>query len=125
MNAISEAWDAGLHIFDTLPPSIGAFIIGWMFSVAITMTVKKTMIPRWWHEYDRDLTVRLVAFFSAATSAGYAYVGLKGASEFVFIVMALTGLWAPIAYVLLILYLRSRKNPFWSRVADALSGDPK
>lgn len=123
MKIIVDGSDAALHVA-TAWPSLAAFLAGWAFSVGLTMPVKKLLLPRRWDVADRDLAVRLIAFFSAMVPAGVVYVELGGSEGLVWLVMVFTGLWSPVAYALTILWLRTRKAVFWSKVADFLSADP-
>lgn len=116
-------WAAGLQILDTMPPALAAFIVGWAFSVGITQPVKASL-PAIWHQLDRELIVRLLAFFSAMLPAGLYYARAEGSQpEMLWLVMVGTGLWSPIAYALLIAFLRRGGRE--SFVADVLSGDKR
>lgn len=122
MNLVTGGSDAALHVAQSWP-SLAAFLAGWAFSVGFTMPVKKRLLRRW-NADDRDLMVRGIAFLSAMIPSGVVYTELGGSDVFLLLVMIFTGLWSPIAYKLLVLWLRSRKTSFWTKVADFLSGDP-
>jgi hypothetical protein len=121
--AVLEWWDGGLHMLDTLPTWLAAFLIGWAFSVSLTQPIKFLM-PRRWCADDRELYARLLAFFSAMIPAGLYYADSgEGSYTALWLVMVGTGLWSPIAFALLIAFLRRGGRE--SFIADVLTGDKR
>lgn len=123
LKLIEDWWEFGLHALATMPASLAAFLIGWSFSIATTQPVK-FMLPLLWHADDRELITRVVAMLSAMIPAGLYYAQAKGANpSLLWLVMVGTGLWSPIAFALLIAWLRrGGKESF---VADVLTGDKR
>lgn len=123
LKLIAEWWEFVLHVLSTMPASLAAFLIGWSFSVATTQPVKFLM-PLMWRPDDRELISRVVAMLSAMIPAGLYYAQAKGANPaLLWLVMVGTGLWSPIAFALLIAWLR--RGGRHSFVADVLTGDKR
>lgn len=122
LDVILKWWDGGLHMLATLPPWLAAFLVGWSFSIALTQPAKKLVLSRLKYADDRELYARVLAFFSAMIPSGLYYVKFsEGSYSSLWLVMVGTGLWSPIAFALLIAFLRRGGRE--SFVADVLSGD--
>lgn len=122
IDTIVKGWDGARHVLDTMPPWLAAFLLGWLTSVAVTHAFKFTMPLAWWPELREDMT-RFVAFVAAATPAMF-YVGAAGYGPLGMALQAIiTGVWAPLAYALLIAYLRRGGRE--SFIADVLTGDKR
>lgn len=120
IETILQGWDGARHVLDTMPPWLAAFLLGWLTSVAVTQMVKFLLPRGWWAELREDLT-RFVAFMAAALPALF-YVGQAGYGSLGMLLQAvITGVWAPLAYALLVAWLRRRPGLAW--IADVLSGD--
>jgi hypothetical protein len=119
---IASTWDTALHLLDTLPPWVAAFLIGWAFSVGVTQGIKFTMpeaYPAGW----REAMSRWVAFLTAAVPAGAWLYNAGGDGLGVVMGTLITGAWSPIAYALLIGVLRRSAKTEW--IADVLSQDKR
>lgn len=123
IDELMDWWRAGLNVLETMPAWLAAFLVGWVISVGLTQPAK-FMIPRDWPPDDREELSRLIAFFSAMLPAGVYYANANGTSyAHLWMVMLGAGLWSPIAFALLIAFLRRGGRE--SLIADVLSGDKR
>lgn len=123
MNLINQGWASFLNIFTTMPPWLAAFLVGWFVSIGLTQTMKFTM-PLTWSSELRNSIGRMLSVLAGAIPAGIYYANVTDPSPAgMILVMLSTGLWSPIAYRLLIGFLRKRPSLEWA--ADALSGDKR
>lgn len=127
-------WDLALHILNTLPWWLAAFLVGWIGAIGITQPLKVAM--RRWSRIDPD--DRAVVSWATAVLSGLAFAAAyaveQGASlSAVLMVAVLTGIWSPLAFAGLQGFLRAspelgkRKGFGWlpdlTGVANWLSGD--
>lgn len=123
IETIEKTWNAGLRMLDSMPPWLAAFIVGWVASIAITHAFKYTLPLSWWAEIREGLT-RGVAVLSAMLPAGFYYAEQPDTSlTGLLLVMVITGGWSPLAYALLVAWLRRSEKRAW--IADVLSGDKR
>lgn len=120
---MTATYNFGLHVLATLPAWVAAFLVGWIFSVGLTQSVKFTMPVRWCAD-TREIVARVLAVLSAAMPAGIYYASTPNAEPAALaLVMLGTGIWSPIAFSLLMAGLR--RWPRFEWVADVLSGDKR
>lgn len=119
---MTAAWNFFVHVLGTMPIWLAAFLVGWAMSVSITHGFKFILpvsMPDWLRE---DLT-RFVAFMSGAIPSGWwaadAGYGILGVS----VQAVVTGVWSPVAFALLMAWLRRTER--WAWVADVLSADKR
>jgi hypothetical protein len=114
--------DTYLDGLANLPVWAQSFLIGWAFSIGVTQSLK-FLFPEFMPAPWREAASRWIAFLTAALPAGL-WMLAADASPLACWLMAIgTGAWSPIAYALLIAFLR--RFPKLSWIADVLSGDKR
>lgn len=119
---MKSIWDLALHMLNTMPPWLAAFLLGWAFSVGFTQGLKFTM-PECYPPGWREAMSRWMAFLTAAVPAGAWLYQAGGSGLAVAFVTLLTGIWSPAAWALLAGLLRRSPKTEW--IADVLSQDKR